>query len=220
MVYDQIGNTMNIVAAVLIILSVSFPDPGLDSWLLPIHVVVVNPEGETVDGNELSHAMADVEAALDWWEQLSPIDINSSITSATVITKTADYYQNVVNSNEDMISNDHITIFIINNKTTHTSIYSGYMGISMSEMNAAWIASSMPHQSMIRPLIAHELGHVFFNLEDLNVYDIACTIPDIMCDPLVPYHSTFIGCRSLESMGSPCSKLFLPLVDAGANVGS
>jgi hypothetical protein len=96
----------------------------------------------------------------------------------------------------------------VNNLTTHRRMYEEHEGLAMYDSSAAWVVMSRSNQ---QATIAHELGHVLFDLPDSYLDDLACVQVDIMCDPSVAYYNNNLGCRSREVLGHPCFRVYMPV---------
>lgn len=60
-------------------------------------------------------------------------------------------------------------------------------------------------------VIAHELAHALTGLPDWP----DCDVIDLMCSPGPAYAAGTLGCRTLDALGRPCERTYLPGVGNG-----
>lgn len=182
---------------------------------LPVNIVIVSPDGDTGSDEVTEQAIKTVQSGLDWWKALSPITITSTIRSVTVITSTEDYYKDTITQSYPWMTDTAITIFAINNTTSHHQICfpitDGEICVSGGFAFQPWGWFLMDSEDA-SSVAAHEFGHVLFNLDDLYHDDPACLEVDIMCEPAIAYATRMIGCRSLYTLGHPCQRIYLPMI--------
>jgi len=183
-------------------------------WQMPIHIIIVSPDSENVPSSAFNDAVRYTADSLEWWRRLSPIHITSSIVSVVSITRTDDFYDNPIGSTIDVAMPDSISIFMIDNAISHTAIYSSYIGIAWPNNNtpSTWVLMYPESPFYASSTLAHELGHLLFDLPDLYVDPNNCYEPDIMCYPIWAYESNMIGCISRSIIGYPCKRIFIPMM--------
>jgi hypothetical protein len=177
-----------------------------------IRLVLIAPVGETVDMTAIQTAQQSVMGAASFWHDRAPFAFELWIASTETITTTADVYTRDIAWAMGLGDPQHITIVVVDNRVSRRQLLLGDAG----GWAAPWanLAVVTLRQAVglnaLAAIIAHELGHVLFNLPDL--YDIpgACTHTDIMCFYVAAYNTPAIGCASLAALGYPCQKVHMP----------
>jgi hypothetical protein len=171
----------------------------------PIHIIFVQPEGEQFTNEErVTAARAIADAAL-FWSAYADFEI----LSAQSITVTGDVYHDLVWSNAYLSEgNTGMTVFVIDNSNSRLSM-DGAAGAAQDYYGAVYVLLyGYPGEHALAATLAHEMGHVQWGLPDLPWgRDDIMSIP-----PTMAYSHGFIGCGSLEQLGAPCRRLWLPLV--------
>lgn len=172
---------------------------------LYVQPVFVNTATHTIQ-NE-AQAIASIKAALDWWYELAPQPVVTEILDSETI-----YVENPYGTNDwlyDVLTfeNETLEIYIIANGPENVLLYD-FDAIAAPAYNAAIALEYGRHPLEIS--LTHELGHVLYDLPDWYHSNVYCPI-DIMCLSLTEaYNARFIGCTSLEYLGKPCQKTYLP----------
>lgn len=170
-----------------------------------VQPVFVNTISHTIQ-NE-ARSIAAIKTALAWWYELAPQPIVTEILEPDRI-----YVENPAGTNDwlyDVLTfeNEVLEIYIIANGPDDVLFYD-YDAVSAPAYNAAIALEYGWHPLEIT--LTHELGHVLYDIPDWYHSGIYCPI-DIMCLSLADaYYSKFIGCISLEYLGRPCRKTYLP----------
>lgn len=129
-------------------------------------VVMFEAGGQQVTEVSRAYAVDDVQEAVNWWHDLSPIPLHLTVAQ-TVPTTT--------------FTSDIIPLYITSGLESYT------------DRRSIWIGDNGPFRSAV---VAHELGHVLFGLPDWYLQSGACEFIDVMCEPVSAYYSRIIGCRS------------------------
>lgn len=187
-------------------------DPSFeDSTHKPIHVVFLTPPGETTTPAEISEGVGSVTSALRWWQELlpPPLTITSTISDVAVLPTTTEVYTNPVSTYLSLAGTnlDTLYVFVVDNSSSQRQFYEGQtVGLAYAHM-ATWVVLNPRDAAAIQ---AHEFGHLYFMLPDWYLSP-PCMETDIMCLTDIAYPNKSIGCQSLEWLGHPCKKVFIPL---------
>lgn len=137
-------------------------------------------------GSGQGNVISDVLDAVDWWQRLSPIPIHLSVAEKTP---------------QGALATEVVPIYVL--ASSAESYTDGYH---------IWIGNDGPFRAAT---IAHELGHVLFDLPDWYLQPGSCDLIDIMCEPVSAYTSGVVGCRSLNTILSGACRVrrtFLPVL--------
>lgn len=173
-----------------------------------IRIVFVQPTGETFTIEEQAEARATVEAALGWWTGLSPISTTLTISATESIM-----VEDAVNDPPFWIldyfePSPYVTIVILDNSESGDTLWGGgYAGANTAYDVVLITNTTTDLPDATAALLAHELGHVLYDLPDL--YTGGCQHTDIMCNPVTAYNESVIGCESRAVMGVPCQHRYL-----------
>lgn len=197
---------MNIAYLFIIAALVFNPQQQQESKHRNIHIVFVQPYGETFSQYEQDTAIQHIENATRYWSQLSPIVTEFSI----------DYTAEFIEAPEDIFMYFG-TLMYINGKTrldyAGTYVYVIDNSISGTTLNneadgyadvySVWVTTSS-----FESTYAHELGHNVYDLphQYQESVDIMNLIPD------VAYQRHTIGCASLRELGKECYNVYVPVV--------
>lgn len=202
----------SVVAAAALALVAGLPQPqatSLPGIARQIQIIYVEPAGEVFAPAEQAGARSQIEAAMQWWEELSPITLTLTITGTSFMTTTADFVYDepglFVNTVPRPAGWRTLMLFVVDNQTSLRGFYGGKPGTSWPGGDIALMTLASP----LAAVTAHELGHLLFYLTDL--YHAPCAI-DIMCRDIEAYAAHTIGCVSLGRMGYPCRRVFVPYV--------
>lgn len=176
-----------------------------------IRIVFVQPAGETFTIEEQAGVRATVETALGWWTTLSPITTTLTISATEAIT-----VEDAVNDPPWWITryfepSPLVTIAILDNSESGDVLWGGGYAGANTHYDVVLITSTttdLPNATAA--LLAHELGHVLYDLPDL--YTGGCQHTDIMCNPITAYNERIIGCESRTTMGLPCHHRYLATI--------
>lgn len=173
-----------------------------------IRIVFVQPVGETFTIEEQAQARTAVEAALSWWEELSPISTTLTISTTEAIT-----VEKAVNDPPFWIldyfePSPYITIAVLDNSESGDELWGGgYAGANTAYDVVLITSTATDLPNATAALLAHEMGHVLYDLPDL--YTGGCQHTDIMCNPITAFNERVIGCESRVAMGVPCQYRYL-----------
>lgn len=174
-----------------------------------IHVLFVIPTGETLTNAEQARGLAAVADAAVFWSTHSPIPADLQVRSTVVIT-TGDPYASLEWSRPYLHNaNPDVTIFVIDNGASGRLLLGHSVGQAQDYYGAIWVVTQgYPGDDGLAAALAHELGHVLYGLNDLPPGP-----TDIMrMPPTAAYRAGWIGCDSLERLGAPCTRFYVPLL--------
>lgn len=167
-----------------------------------IRVVFVVPPGERLTNAEQAQAITAIAGGVAFWHADLPIQSTSVITIGvdTSLEWSRPYLH------DDAVD---LTIFVIDNSTSGKLLPGGAVGQAQDYYGAIWVVlNGFPGPDGLAATIAHELGHVVYDLDDLPP-----GLTDIMSmPPTTAYRARFVGCTSLAQLERPCSYTYLPLV--------
>lgn len=169
----------------------------------PIQLIYVEPPGAVWTAEERAAAAAGVQAALDYWQELAPEPAPLAITSARVITTTADIYQQLEWSRPYVAGPPELTIFLIDGTAP---LLGTSLAQSQTPLGLIWVLRGEGDD--FAATIAHELGHVIYELP--HQYQDAGDIMGFV--PTAAYQARRVGCPSLAALGRPCASVWLPLI--------
>jgi hypothetical protein len=176
-----------------------------------IRIVFVQPAGETFTAEEQTRAGETVEAALGWWAALSPITTTLAISAAEAIT-----VEEEINDPPWWITryfepSPYVTIAILDNSESGAPLWGGgYAGANTAYDVVLITSTTTDLPNATAALLAHELGHVLYDLPDL--YTGGCQHTDIMCNPVTAFNERIIGCESRAVIGAPCRHRYLAVI--------
>lgn len=167
-----------------------------------VFILYVQPVGETFTQEEQQYAMNNAIAAIDYWQELSPITTSVTIIGSAVITAPDD----ILDDPYGLIWDAHIPdgalpIIIIDNSESRRALYADTI-LGMGYPNVMFIVNEVGPD-----IYAHEFGHTLYGLTDKpDIYDIMDSFP------MLAYDRHMIGCGSLAELGKPCTTIALPMV--------
>lgn len=173
----------------------SLPCPTLQE----VSVIFVIPMSNRVEIDH-SRSLESIERSLLFWEDLSPEPISFEVTEVSVITPTQIVTDGIMWS-ESMWDPPTLTIFVIE---TSEYLDSDKEGLSWREQ--IWVRGG--DSPNFEATLTHEVGHAIFDLP--HQYHDASDIMGLF--PLSAYLNHQIGCSSLEVMGHPCRRVYLPMI--------
>lgn len=181
-----------------------------------VRLIVVQPPYETVDAAAIQTAQQGVRDAATFWRMRAPFVVDLVLVSTEVITIEGDVYRDTAWS-IGLADPNYVTIVIIDNRKSGGKLLLGRQGGWAQPWNAlaVMLLRQSVGQNALPAMIAHELGHVLFDLPDLYVIPGACSMPDIMCYQIVAYNTPTIGCVSVARLGYPCKRVYLPVAMGG-----
>lgn len=170
---------------------------------LIIHLLFIQPSGETYTEQERIETIQAVHDAAQFW------GYDSVIVSTQFYTVTDDVYYKPLNewSTVTVASQDEVYIFVVDN-TVHKEALFGYGGYAQNYYRLIVVLNDRALDARI----AHELGHIIYGLPDWYTMPGKCTTVDIMCDGEAAYKQNIKGCNTLDFIGKPCYRIYLPLV--------
>jgi len=206
------------IAAMLLLLSLVVPHAGTPELVegpvtRAVRLVIVQPPNETVDAVAIQTAQQAVVDAAAFWHDRAPFVVDLALASTEVLTTEAEVYTDTAWS-AGLASTDvsRVTIAVIDNRNSG-KLLRGRQGGWAQPWNALAVAvlRHVVGQNALPAMIAHELGHVLFDLPDLYPILGACAHTDIMCYQVAAYNMPTIGCTSLATLGYPCQRVNMPL---------
>lgn len=171
-----------------------------------VHVIFVEPAGETFTLEEQASAWLGIKHAIAYWEQLSPITTSLTLAEPQLITSTESMTGSLEWSRPYWADPADVTIFIIDSPWP---LVGDAVGQSQTPMGIIWVLRTEGLD--FEATVAHELGHVLYKLpheydaRDLDIMGLA---------PVGAYMEPAIGCASLAQLGRPCASLFFPMVSS------
>ena len=170
---------------------------------LCIHLLFVQPTGETYTPQEQAETVQSIKDAAAFW------GYNAIITDTQFLTVTEDVYYQPLNmwSVLPAEQSKDIYIFVVDN-TNHKETLFGYGGYAQNYYRLLVVLNDRAEDARI----AHELGHILYDLPDWYRRPGKCNAPDIMCDAEAAYKQNIKGCNTLDFIGAPCYRIYLPLV--------
>lgn len=191
---------MNWLCTILLILSTAQPQPSYNHTRVIVYWV--QPEGEQLSYLEQTQTLQDLQTAVDFWSDLSPITTTLDIVPSGVVTSSADIYEYPYSIKYGRsLPENAFFVFIFDNSESRRKFHNDAVGLS--GLDAIYVLGSSGSGTH-----AHELGHQLYNLP--HQYNQPA---DIM--GLYPEYSLFIhqiGCASLSVMGHPCTYYYLPAI--------
>jgi hypothetical protein len=175
-----------------------------------IRLVFVQPRDETFTQEEQEQSITKLKDAASFWQDLSPIPTRLDIASTELLTTTEDVYYTHEWYSPYLSSNDHtVTVFIIDNSESNQRIAGRATGRAYPDYGIVWAVLTTNLPNGLPATLAHELGHVLYDLKDL--YTGSCNL-DIMCNMVTAYRMRFISCESLEALGAPCKRIYMSII--------
>lgn len=167
-----------------------------------VHIIYVEPQGETLTAAEQGAARAGIQGAINYWQILAPEPVPLTIAGERTITATGDIYDSFEWSRAYFAEPPDLTIFIIDG---NHPLMRDYLAQSQTALGLIWALRGSGDD--FAATIAHELGHVVYGLPHQYVE------AGIMgLDPTWAYQHQWIGCASLAALGAPCRVVWLPMV--------
>lgn len=209
---------VNIIVAIVLIVCPLFHQIEHNQELYlnrAVNIVHVQPPRETFTQSEKDHVVESVHAAFDFWHDYLPTPVLQEERDLQIQKEP---YLSVItewcNCSFTHEITDTLTIFVVDNSNSRASL-GGIAGYP-SEYFSFMVVLLDSNPSLLSAQIAHELGHIYFNLPDFYKTD-TCQQIDIMCYPNPAFKQKFIGCLSLQhlaelSLSSPCKRIYLPSV--------
>lgn len=176
-----------------------------------VQIVFVQQPGEIFTIEEQQQVVASVKGAIVFWSDLSPLTTTLAIASTELFTTTFAIYDNPQWFDAIFDRPHDITIVVVDNSSNGKPLPAGNFAGANTHYDVIVVttrANNLPGEQAA--LLAHELGHVLYDLPDL--YTHGCSGVDIMCNPITAYGAYTIGCVSLEYLGYPCQRIYLPAI--------
>jgi hypothetical protein len=171
---------------------------------MPVDIIFVNTlEGSFDEGRkaELRQAVAD---AFQYWQDRAPQPVPFALRDERTIyrenVQTVVWFRGLLT-----FDNPAAEIYIVYNDVSGSPI-AGTYGEAYPYYRAAIVVSRY-HGDQVMALIAHELGHVLYQLPEAP-----CDAIDIMCEPIPAVERGALGCATLAELGRECYRVGLPLV--------
>lgn len=181
----------------------------------PIHVAVylAVPPDETIAPDDETRAATIVHDALAWWSAHTPKQPTFTVDALRVVSMprpgSDGWLQDIPVHPPDGVAVwlyvNHDPFYLIpgNGRDVIGTVYGSNALVVLDPRQLPWTPQST---------VAHELGHILYNLPDWYRTDPTCTRGmDLMCNAEAAYVHGWLGCRSLAWIGSPCKTTYLPL---------
>lgn len=168
-----------------------------------IHIVYVEPPGQTLTIEHQAAVQAGIEQAIAFWQDLAPLETTLTLADSYLITTTAPLTGSLEWSRPYFADPTDLTLFVIDSPGP---LVGDAVAQSQAPLGIIWaLRGDGPGWGAT---IAHELGHVLYDLP--HQYQDAEDIMGLV--PLAAYERHMIGCSSLAQLGRPCQHLALPLI--------
>lgn len=171
---------------------------------LIIHLLFVQPSGETYTQQEQEETVQAIERASAFW------NVPVRIVSTQVITTNVNVYSETIDkwASLKVVSPQTVYLYVIDNSEHHNVLFTGYGGYAQNYFRLIVILNDADQDAYL----AHELGHILYNLPDWYLIPGKCNSPDIMCGSVDAFRKNIKGCNTLEFLGTPCYKVYIPLI--------
>lgn len=174
-----------------------------------IRTVLVVPDGETLTVEEYTLAVQAVKDAAAFWERVHPGKPHLPVLdSAYILQVPADGFVNFTWANGWRVD-DPLTVFIVDNSTSG-KLFGQMHAFTLEEVFT--VIQGTTGTSSLPATIAHELGHARFGVHDLYPPFTPYAYYDIMGDSLRAYRDGILGLTTMESMGYPSKRYYVPLM--------
>lgn len=201
-------------ALVALVLTTAFVSPmEANSTHQRIRIVFAIPQGEELTIAEQVLGIDAVVAAASFWERKHPASPQLPVDRDSIlhIPAPSDVYTNPAWAYNYVTLNDEETfVIIIDNSATGKQLGGHSQGWASYVVYA--LITGIAGTPTLPALIAHELGHLVFNLSDLRAPFASPSARDIMGASVWAFRDDVIGCPSLANLGFPCRKLYIPVV--------
>ncbi len=169
-----------------------------------VRIIYVNTQYVTITkdySDEVNNAFA-------YWYRNAPQVVSHEIIDTTTIHVDNPFSNAVWLTNTSVFEGGVLDIYIIANR--NELLFSQYAGVAVHNYNSVLIVEKS--LTGFEPTLAHELGHILYNLPDWYTSPGKCSM-DIMCyAPRAAYSADRLGCRTLEYLGGKCHYVYLPSV--------
>lgn len=169
---------------------------------LLIYLIFVEPSGETYTPQEQAYTIEQVQHATAFWGYTTQIETSMLYPQQDAFSLPLDTWATLPSA-----EGSAITIYVVDNSESRRLFFGSYGGYAQDFYRAATGLSS----TFLAATLAHELGHVLYGLPDWYRDPTLCYATDIMCDGVAAYNAGVIGCRTLDFIGRPCEKIYLPI---------
>jgi hypothetical protein len=170
---------------------------------LLIYLIFVQPKGEEYTTQEQAYSIEQVHKAVGFWGYTATIETAFITTEQDVYTLPIDSWGIL-----PAVEGTAITIYVVDNSQSRSLYFGSYGGYAQDYYRLATGLSS----TFLAATLAHELGHVLYGLPDWYRDPTLCYATDIMCDGVAAFNAGVIGCRTLDFIGRPCKKIYLPRI--------
>ena len=170
-----------------------------------IDIIFVSPPNEVFTDEEKKYTIESVQNAVSFWNKEYDIHTQDLTIDSNPYTVTMDQWCQC----NIFTAEVSIRLFIIDNSESKALLFNHYAGYAQNYLQiGVLVLDSSPVE--LAAQIAHELGHIFYNLDDMYTIHGMCNQIDIMCYPQSAYSQRFIGCLTLAYIGAPCNTIHLP----------
>lgn len=172
---------------------------------LIIHLLFVQPSGETYTDQEKIETIQAVHDAAQFW------GYTAIITSSDILKTDKDVFNEPISdwSTLSVAPQNEVYIFVIDNSNSGSLLF-GYGGYAQNYYRLIAVVNKGAQAAHI----AHELGHIIYDLPDWYKIPGKCMQIDIMCDSEPAYNQHFKGFDTMRFIGEPVYQIALPVVVA------
>lgn len=199
------------IIALALVASVAPPSASISR---SVHLVIAVPADEVLEGVEQSAIIAQAQDALTFWQDHSPITTTLMLASDMTILDLAPSINPYADTGYyrpfEHWGQSDIYVMVVENSASRAIFAEGAAGFADPGYGfAAAVAHGYPGEDALGATLAHELGHVLYGLPDRGW----CS-DDLMCSPspVAAYRAGWLGCRTLETLGAPCARVWVPLI--------
>lgn len=187
-------------SAVAILLALTlWPTAGLPAPLRVVFVTVAG--GASWDDAARAAALADAQAALNWWHARGIAAPSTAVDGGDLEVASVESWAWLPEPTGGLV------LYLVANAGIPLGIgpQGAYAGAYVNRGRMVLLQEGV----VPRPAaIAHELGHALLLLPD---WPAPCRL-DILCEPTAAYEAGMLGCTTLQALGMPCSYVYLPEV--------
>lgn len=170
------------------------------SYVVPVDVFLVVPQGETATTQDLERVNQSVSGAISFWSR-APNPVPLELRNSMIMTTTLNVYS-TIGWGDPYIQDNTTAIFVILNRNSGKLLFGRVAGVA--GLDAMYVVTG----GQFEATVAHEIGHFVYGLPDLS----PPFTRDIMSTPSWAYPDGVIGCQSLALLGTPCKDIYLPII--------
>lgn len=186
---------------IILIIMLLFVSPSVNKT---IHIIFVEPVGESFSLEEQDTATLFTARAVTYWHTLSPVLTTLTLDPNTqLITTTEDVLLTPGILENGRIDDSAIYVYVIDNSVSNRYINND-SNEGLADPWSIWITTNT-----LEAVYAHELGHALYNLP----HQILAPVDIMNFSPQVAYQRNTIGCDSLRELGKPCYQVAIPIIN-------